>query len=134
VDDKMTALLVSDGGEPFEKLELTLNNQGIATSTVRTSAEATELLEQPGSLQMIFTDTILPDGTWADVLTFAARRLVPVVVVSRLVDVRLYIETLERGAFDFIVPPFPTTDLAHIVNRAAWNCRNAQGRQALAAA
>jgi len=119
--EKITALLVSDGGEPFEKLELALDCQGIKTCRARDSAELLAQLEQPNPPQMVFTATTLPDGTWVDVLRLAARHLVPVIVVSRLVDFELYADSLERGALDFIVPPFVGADLAHIVRCAAWN-------------
>jgi DNA-binding NtrC family response regulator len=132
--EKITALLVSDGREPFEKLELALGNQGVETCRAESSAEVLALLEQPDSPQMIFTDTTLPDGTWAEVLGSAARHWVPVIVVSRLVDFDLYLQSLERGAFDFIVPPFLSADLAHIVKCAAWNRSNHRPLHASAAA
>ena len=129
----VTALLVSDGGEPFEKLELVLNGQGIKTYRARSSAEVVVLLEHPDSPQMIFTDTTFPDGTWADALSLATRHFVPAIVVSRRMDLKLYVDSLERGAFDFIVPPFVSADLAHIVKCAAWNRSNPRVRQALQA-
>src|SRR5215472_5063232 len=81
-----TAILVSDGGEPFEKVELALQSQGIKTYRARSTAELPVLLEQAESPQMIFTDTTFPDGTWADALSLVARHFVPVIVVSRRVD------------------------------------------------
>jgi FixJ family two-component response regulator len=63
----------------------------------------------------------LPDGTWADLLSLAreARQPVNVVVVSRVDDVGLYLETMQQGAFDFISAPFPASDLAHVVQCAS---------------
>jgi DNA-binding NtrC family response regulator len=122
--EKVTALLVSDGREPFEKLEPALDNQGVKTCRAESSADVLPLLEKPDSPQMIFTDTTLSDGTWAEVLDSAAQHWVPVIVVSRLVDIDLYVQSLERGAFDFIVPPFLSADLAHIVRSATWNRNN----------
>ena len=55
--EKVTVLLVSDGREPFEKLELALDNQGVKTCRTASSAEVLPLLEKPDSPQMIFTDT-----------------------------------------------------------------------------
>jgi len=130
----ITALLVSDAGEPFEKLEMVLERQGIRTYWARDSAEALLLLERPNPPQMVFTDTTLPDGTWADVVSLAARHLVPVILVSRLMDRALYVHSLERGAFDFIVPPFVSSDVAHIVKCAAWSRNHWRRRQASAAA
>ena len=81
---------------------------------------------------LIFTDTA-PEGLWADVLALASQapQLVNVIAVSRWVDTRLYIKVIEAGAFDFLAPPFSSTDLAHIVRSAAENVlgrRQAQGR------
>jgi FixJ family two-component response regulator len=42
----------------------------------------------------------------------------PVVVVSRLVDLDLYLDVLESGASDFIVPPFQASDVAYVVSGA----------------
>jgi DNA-binding response OmpR family regulator len=128
--EKIIAALVSDGGEPFEKLELALDSQGAKTYRARDSAEVLALLEQPDPPQMIFTGTNLSDGTWVDVLRLAARHLVPVIVVSRRVDFGLYVDSLERGALDVIVPPFVGADLAHIVRCAAWNWSNGRVRPA----
>ncbi len=81
---------------------------------------------------LIFTDTALPDGTWADVLSLAADTIEPanVIVVSRIVDIKLYIEAIECGAFDFIVPPFAAADLVHVLRCAVWNVMHR--REALA--
>jgi DNA-binding NtrC family response regulator len=119
--EKIIAVLVSDGGEPFEKLELALDCQGAKTYRARDSAELLALLEQPDHPPMIFTGTNLSDGTWVDVLGLAARHLVPVIVVSPQVDFGLYVDSLERGAVEVIVPPFVGADLTHIVRCAAWN-------------
>ncbi len=49
-----------------------------------------------------------------------AQRPVQVIVVSPYVDMNLYIEVMQRGAFDFIVPSISDSDLAYIVQGAAW--------------
>lgn len=131
--EKIIGLLVSDGNEAFEKLELALHSQGIEARRARDSAEMLLLLEQPDSPQVIFTDTTLPDGTWVDVLRLAAGHSVPVIVVSRLVDLELYAASLERGAFDFIVPPFVGADLAHLVRCCARDRSSGRVGQASAA-
>jgi FixJ family two-component response regulator len=71
----------------------------------------------------VFTETQLPDGNWDDVLSFAAGANAPVnvIVVSAHVDVALYIQTMEHGAFDFIVTPPSTLELLHVVRVAAAN-------------
>jgi FixJ family two-component response regulator len=78
---------------------------------------------------LIFTDSQLPDGTWADVVRLAGNARTPtsVIVVSRLVDVRFYLDALENGAFDFIAPPFEPMELAHIVQCGVANTLSMRG-------
>ena len=131
MDNEMLALLVCGQDDPYLSLKQVLEKQGIRTVRARTYSEAPSLLEQFGDPQVIFTDTVLPDGTWADALSLSAvvQAWVPVIVISRLVDLGLYIEVLERGASDFIVPPFVDSDLNHVMRNAMWN---AKGRAASA--
>jgi FixJ family two-component response regulator len=72
---------------------------------------------------LVFTEAKLPDGTWADIvkLAIAAHKPVKVIVVSHFVDVDLYVDTMEAGAFDFIVPPLSASELTHVVKSAVEN-------------
>lgn len=117
----ISALLLHDQEYPLSGLTSVLETQPIKISRLRTCKQAAELLERAGTPQIIFTDTHLPDGDWADVLNLAARAPVPVcvIVVARVVDIRFYVEVIERGAFDFIVPPFTAADVSHIIKCAA---------------
>src|SRR2546427_366478 len=89
---------------------------------VRSCAEARQGLARLPRPHVIFTDSTLPDGTWADIVSLADQcpRPLQVVVVSPELDVDLYVKVLDGGAFDFIVPPFAGADLLHIVNCIAW--------------
>ena len=113
--DDFSVLLVH-GREPFHALEQILFSQGIRTEHAHTCSEAGAALRGPCSARMVLTDTSLTDGTWADVLDLAGA--VPVVVVSRLVDIDLYLNVLERGAADFISPPVSSDDLAYVIKAA----------------
>lgn len=131
--EKISALLVHRQPDPWRSLKLALEGQSIKTSRARTCREVSRRLERASPPHLVFTDTTLSDGTWAEVLSLAAKApaAVNVVVVSRLVDVKLYVEAIERGAWDFIAPPFEAADLAYVV-RCAWgnvlSRRDAQGR------
>ena len=52
-------------------------------------------------------------------------------MVSRLVDVSLYVDTMEGGAFDFIVPPLSASELAHVVKCAVENVLNLRRAQSV---
>jgi DNA-binding NtrC family response regulator len=114
--EDFSVLLVHGLEEPFRALEQILFSQGIRTEHAHTCSEAGAALRERCSARMVLTDTSLVDGTWADVLGLAGA--VPVVVVSRLVDIDLYLNVLERGAADFISPPVSSDDLAYVIKAA----------------
>jgi DNA-binding NtrC family response regulator len=101
----------------FSALKSVLEEQGIRVVLAATCTEAQTLLEQRP--QLVFTAAAVPGGTWAEVLLAAqAAGPLPVIVVSRYVDLKLYLNVLEAGGADFIVPPFVGLDVAHVVRSA----------------
>lgn len=114
---RIHALLIYGKEKPVPELEPLLERQGIAVSRARSCAEAEAALACVEPPILILTETSLSDGTWADVEALARRQrpAVPVIVVSRFVDLPLYLEVLESGASDFIVPPFREADFAWVV-------------------
>ena len=130
----MTILLVHTHSAHLEILNHALRRQSMRTEQAHTCKEADLLLAGPEPPELVFTDTELPDGTWADIVEIAERAAIPVnvIVVSRLVDIRTYIEALQSGAFDFIAPPFEDLALTHVVNCAAGNVATRRNTQAQA--
>jgi DNA-binding NtrC family response regulator len=120
--EKIKALMIYDEPEPSGGLKQVLHRMGMELHHVRTFREASLLLKQSNAVELIFTDTNLPDGTWEDILHLAQRNssFLPVIVVSRVVDIDLYLKTLEGGAFDFVTPPFLTYDLANVTGSAMY--------------
>jgi DNA-binding NtrC family response regulator len=114
------ALLVYSEELLFQGVERALLDQGMRTRRARNCAAARNALGEANPPSLVLTGTSLPDGTWADVLDAAGAVRVgfPVVVVSRVVDIPLYLEVLTGGAYDFVVPPFVPADLAYIVRGA----------------
>jgi FixJ family two-component response regulator len=47
------------------------------------------------------------------------------------VDIPFYLEAIQRGAFDFIVPPMPSPDFNHIVRSAVDNALRRRESQLL---
>lgn len=118
------ALLLHDRDQPLGALKPALESQAIHTCRGRNCRDARDWLGSKNPPQVVFTDIALPDGTWADVLSLAGNTNEPlnVIVVGRLMDVKFYAEVIQRGAFDFIAPPFVASDLAHLVR-----CANVNG-------
>jgi DNA-binding NtrC family response regulator len=94
------------------------------------------LLREADPPHLVFTEALLPDGTWAGVVKLALEALKPVkvIVVSRLIDVGLYVQTMGGGAFDFIVPPITSDELAHVLECAVESVLDLRRTQATAAA
>jgi DNA-binding NtrC family response regulator len=119
----MTALLIHQNSDTLRQLKDALERQGLRVTQAESCAKAKRMLGGLKPAPLVFTDTELPDGTWADILAVAERAACPVnvVVVARVVDTRFYVQAMEAGAFDFMVPPFNATDLTHVVRCAADN-------------
>jgi DNA-binding NtrC family response regulator len=127
---RVFALVIENELRPMDSLKEALRDVSVDTSTVSSCEEAMRLLAQTEP-HMIFTTTSVADGSWLDVILLAEKAGIPsnVIVVAQTSDVKLYLSTIEGGAFDFMVPPFELARLSRIV-RAAWSDvqrrRNAQ--------
>lgn len=115
-----TALLVRDGAEYWCNLRVALQAESLCVQEVRWFSEAARWLKGPGPPQFVFTAVLLADGDWVKVLLLGRQIGVPVVVVSTCLDVRFCLDVLERGAFDFLVPPFKQEDVSYVVRAAGW--------------
>lgn len=115
-----SVLLVHNEPDAFRGLEEMLHEQEIRTARARQCAEARSLLKQAGPVDLVITDVNLADGTWKDVirLVHKAANGTPVIVMSRVVSMKLYLDTQDGGAADFIVPPMAPRDLAYTLATA----------------
>jgi DNA-binding NtrC family response regulator len=120
---KVTALLIFHRTKPYHDLEAALEKLAIRSGHVQTLGEARHVLSRFNPPLLVFTESELPDGNWADVLSLSASASSPVsvIVVGQEIDTKLYASVIEVGAFDFIAPPFDVLDLAHVVRCAADN-------------
>ena len=118
--DDIRALLLHSYDVPGTALKRALEDQFIATELAQSFTEATGRISCLNPPHLVLTETDLPDGTWCDVVDLAARasRPVSVIVVSPVADIPLYIDVMERKAFDFITHSFTTPELSHILRCA----------------
>ena len=117
------ALLVQARHDPLDSLRMALEEHSIEISIAQSCGEAALALWSECPPHLVFTEVQLADGNWADILCLAAKASAPVnvIVVARFADVRFYLQAIERGAFDFIVPPLSDPELLHVVRNAADN-------------
>jgi len=120
---KVTALLIFHQTKPYNDLEAALEKLAVQVGRARTLAEACHVLSRVNLPLLVFTESELPDGNWADVVSLSARASSPVsvIVMGQEIDTKLYVSVIEAGAFDFMAPPFEALDLAHVVRCAADN-------------
>ena len=116
-----SALIVSNGEQANLALRKLLYEAGLYVRLAGSCSEAREILTRSNAPAVMFSDTLLPDGTWLDILDLAkgTEHEVPVIVMPRLVDINLYLNALDEGAADFIVPPFYHQDITHVLKCAA---------------
>lgn len=126
------ALLVQSRSDPLGALRSALEAQSIDVCVAGNCAEAALVLWSHTPPHIVFTEVQLADGNWADVLTLAAKASAPVnvIVAARFVDVPLYVQVIERGAFDFIVPPLSEPELLHVVRIAVQSSLSRRHRHA----
>jgi len=115
-----SVLLVHNEPDAFRGLEEMLHEQEIRTAQAHQCAEARSLLKEAGPVDLVLTDVTFADGTWKDIIQLVrkAGRKIPVIVMSRVVSMKLYLDTQDAGAADFIVPPMAPRDLAYTLSTA----------------
>jgi len=133
--EQISALLLHELGDSLEPLKLALEGQSMEVCWMRNCQEASTLLLGENPPHLVFTEIVLPDGTWADIVNLAvkAQKHVNVIVVARLADVGFYLKTIVSGAYDFIVPPLTGHELTHVVRCAAENVSSRREAQAISA-
>jgi DNA-binding NtrC family response regulator len=126
---RTSILLVHQNSYTLRALKHQLGSQRVEILEAGSCQEVRGILSASNPPLLIFTCKTLPDGTWADVLAAASQAPVPVnvIVVARVADTRFYVDAIEAGAYDFIVPPFNHADLTHVLRCAA---DNVQARRA----
>jgi DNA-binding NtrC family response regulator len=132
---EISALLLHQPTESQRLLKQALEGRSIKVNWLQNYRESLPLLREADPPHLVFTEALLPDGTWADVVKLALEAFKPVkvIVVSRLVDIKLYVDTMVGGAFDFIVPPLTGDELAHVLACAVESVLDLRRTQATAA-
>ncbi|MGH9431644.1 MAG: hypothetical protein ACRD3T_08885 [Terriglobia bacterium] len=119
----MRILMAYDDSEPARGLEWLLRSLGVLTTRTRSCNETQSQLSQSSLPHAIFAAPRLPDGGWSDLLRSAHEisSSLPVIVVGSQPDVKLYLDVVESGAFDFVAPPYVASDLHHVLESVALN-------------
>lgn len=126
---KIRCLVVSKASDRYATLENVLGALPLKILRAGSCREADLLLCESTPPHLVFTEVVLDDGNWLDVLDFSRKpkQKVNVVVISPQANVRLYIDVMSHGAFDFVTESFTVPELVHILRTAIDNACEARG-------
>jgi putative nucleotidyltransferase with HDIG domain len=118
--NKTARILVVDDEVPVRTMIGTaLERQGWAVDLAASGHEAEEALRQK-NFDLVLTDIVMPDTNGIALLEriHAQRPNLPVVMVTAIHDISVAIDSMRRGAYDYLLKPFERDHLIGTVERA----------------
>jgi CheY-like chemotaxis protein len=117
--EKISILLVSPHQPDQTALRQILHHADWEIARVSGCQEAIRSLQSTCS-SVVLCERDLPDGTWKDILDFAAQLPHPplVLVTSRHADEGLWAEVLNLGGYDVLLKPFDRSEVTRVIGMA----------------
>jgi putative nucleotidyltransferase with HDIG domain len=112
-------LVVDDEAHVRSMIGATLERQGYDVQMAISGREAFETLER-NSFDLVLTDIVMQDGNGIALLEriHAQQPNLPVVMVTAIHDISVAIDSMRRGAYDYLLKPFEREHLVGTVQRA----------------
>jgi len=110
-------LLISNHPDHGRILSEMLRSMSISVEQVSSLEDAQEKV-QGTAYTVVLTEANLPDGTWVDVLDLVCELKCKLIVTHPDADARLWVEALNRGAYDLIAQPFAAPEVQRILGNA----------------
>ncbi|MGB6193836.1 MAG: HD domain-containing phosphohydrolase, partial [Terracidiphilus sp.] len=112
-------LVVDDEAPVRSMISVTLERQGYEIRQANSGSQAMELMEQ-GPFDLVLTDIVMQDGNGIALLEriHTDQPQLPVVMVSAIHDISVAIDSMRRGAYDYLLKPFEREHLVATVQRA----------------
>ncbi len=116
---KFRILIVEDDKLALDLLVNFLKKEGYECRGATTAQEALNLMDNL-SFDLVLLDIRLPDFSGVELLRRIKELnpIIPIIMVSALSDVEVVVETLKKGAEDYIVKPVILDDLVKKINNA----------------
>jgi putative nucleotidyltransferase with HDIG domain len=113
-------LVVDDESPVRSMIGATLQRQGYEVQQAVSGAQAMEMLGQQGAYDLVLTDIVMQDGNGLALLEriHTDQPNLPVVMVSAIHDISVAIDSMRRGAYDYLLKPFEREHLVATVERA----------------
>jgi putative nucleotidyltransferase with HDIG domain len=112
-------LVVDDEAYVRSMIGATLERQGYEMKLAASGREALEMLEL-NTFDLVLTDIVMQDGNGIVLLErmHAQQPNLPVVMVTAIHDISVAIDSMRRGAYDYLLKPFEREHLVGTVQRA----------------
>jgi putative nucleotidyltransferase with HDIG domain len=112
-------LVVDDENHVRSMIGATLERRGYDVQLSSSGRDALEILEH-NTFDLVLTDIVMQDGNGIFLLDRIRGKLpnVPVVMVSAIHDISVAIDSMRRGAYDYLLKPFEREHLVATVDRA----------------
>jgi len=112
-------LVVDDETHVRSMIGSTLERQGYDVQLAASGREALEMLEH-NLFDLVLTDIVMQDGSGITLLDriHAQQPQLPVVMVTAIHDIGVAIDSMRRGAYDYLLKPFEREHLLNTVDRA----------------
>lgn len=112
-------LVVDDESHVRSMIGATLEHHGYHVQLSESGREAAEIL-QNGTFDLVLTDIVMQDGNGLALLERIRGEHpgMPVVMVSAIHDISVAIDSMRRGAYDYLLKPFEREHLLATVQRA----------------
>jgi putative nucleotidyltransferase with HDIG domain len=112
-------LAVDDEPHVRSMIGATLERQGFDVQLASSGREALEILDR-NAFDLVLTDIVMQDGNGIALLDRIHGQLpqLPVVMVTAIHDISVAIDSMRRGAYDYLLKPFEREHLVSTVKRA----------------
>jgi putative nucleotidyltransferase with HDIG domain len=112
-------LVVDDEAHVRTMIGSTLEREGYDVQLAGSGREALEALER-NNFDLVLTDIVMQDGNGLALLEriHGLQPHLPVVMVSAIHDISVAIDSMRRGAYDYLLKPFEREHLVKTVQRA----------------
>jgi putative nucleotidyltransferase with HDIG domain len=112
-------LVVDDEAHVRSMIGATLEHQGFDVQLANSGRDALETLER-NTFDLVLTDIVMQDGNGIALLERirAQQPNLPVVMVTAIHDISVAIDSMRRGAYDYLLKPFEREHLVSTVQRA----------------
>ncbi len=114
-------LLIDDDPIIRKVVGLTLEKAGFVLQTASDGTEGIDILERGDfSPDCVILDIRMPKISGIEVLSRIRKKfpLIPVIMLTALTDIEIAIDTMRRGAFDYILKPVRKVQLIETVKKA----------------